>query len=474
MHDPRAVAILIRAIGDPASNNSSAAAEGLTYFHEAALRDAALQQLRAAIQDAEPGMRRNAAMGLGYLGKAAETPLLDALRDPDASVRIAVVAALGKVKSDRSRDALRLLRSDQEASVRYAAENTLKEMEPLMETEKLKATEKLKEMEKRQIAEVRERREKHRQAVVGLAILCLPGLLALLLAFRVQVLSEPPPLSLLSRGLCLLSGLSLCVAAITLLVQFYPSSLSGIHVDAWLLVFVLCLCASFTVMKLLRAAWARADEAMAGKTPRDAYSRLSVDGFLFLALAICLGSAGLGLLTLTVAFVMPCLVLSATNLSQRNRVRPTVQRLLQPDADPEDIPERPMGVALFSILAMGIGLAVTAFGYFAITSDIPHMFVFSSGGIGLLVGLFALPLGLGGVVAWRSAYLLEESGRRLLVGFYALFCASPLLPLSIVALIYLNWSDVKEKFRYDIKERGGEDIARSLENRYWRWITKRF
>jgi HEAT repeat protein len=476
MHDPRAVAILIRAIGDPASNNSSAAAEGLTYFREAALREAALQQLRGAIQDAEPGMRRNAAMGLGYWGKAAETPLLDALRDPDASVRIAVVAALGKVKSDRSRDALRLLLSDQEASVRYAAEKTLKEMETLMGMEKLKATEKLKEMEKRQIAEARERSEKHRQAAVGLAILCLPGLLALLLVFRVQVLSEPPPLNLLSRILCLASGLSLCVAVIMLFVSFYPSCLFGIHVDAWVLVFLFCLCASFTAMKSLRGAWARAAEGVAGKMPRDADNRLLVNGLLFLAVAICFGSVGyvhmlhwqIGMLTLTVALVISCLIQSAVNLSQRTRVRATVERLLQQDADPEDVPERPVGVALFSLLAMGTGIALITFGYFAITSDIPSMYSNSmSSGYGLLVGLFFLPVGLGALVAGIGAYLLEESGRRLLIRFYALFCASPLLPLSIVALIYLNSRAVKERFQLD--EDPDELREKRLRNLFGSW-----
>jgi HEAT repeat protein len=478
MRDPRAAVILIRAIGDPASNNSSAAAEGLTYF-----RETALQQLRRAIQDPEPGMRRNAAMGLGCWGTAAETPLLGALQDSDASVRIAVVAALGRVKSDRSRDALRSLLSDKEASVRSAAEKTLKEMETLMETERLKKVEDLKKMEKRQIAEARERSERQRQAAVGLAILCLPGLLALLFVFRVQVLNEPPPLSLFSRVLCLASGLSLCVAVVMLLVQFYPSSLSGTHVVAWVLVFLFCVCASFTVMKCLRTAWARADEALAGKMPRDAHSRLLVDGSLFLALAICLGSVGClhllhgqtGMLTLTAALVIPCLIQTATNLSQRSRIRATVQQLLQQDTDPEDIPERPMGVALFSVLAMGTGLALITFGYFGITSDIPGLYSNSmSAGYGLLVGIIALVMGLPALVAGRSAYLLEESGRRLLVRFYALFCASPLLPLSILALLYLTSSAVKDKFGYDLKERDGMDIARHLENRYWRWVRMQF
>jgi hypothetical protein len=343
------------------------------------------------------------------------------------------------------------------------------------------AAEKLKEMEKRQIVEARERSEKHRQAAIGLASLCLSGLLALLLVFRVQVLSEPPPLPLFSRVLCLASGLSLCVAVIMLLVSFVPSWLSGIHVDAWAMVFALCLCTSFTVMKMLRATWARADGALAGKTPRDACSRLSVNGFLFLALAICLGSVGylhmlhwqIGMLTLTAAFVVPCLILSAVNLSQRSRIRATVQQFLQQDSDPEDIPERPMGVALFSILAMGTGLALITFGYCGITSVIPHMFRSSiSDGLSLFVGGIAVLLGLTPLVAGESAYLLEESGRRLLVRVYWALCVGPLIPLGIVALIYLNRPAVKDKFCYDIKERDGWDIAQGLQNRYWRWITK--
>jgi HEAT repeat protein len=501
MHDPRVVALLILALGDPAPQNSNAAAQGLTGF-----REAAFQQLRAAIQDSEPGMRRNAAMGLGYFGNAAEAPLLDAVRDPDTSVRIAVVAALGKVKSDRSRDALRLLLSDKEASVRYAAENTQKAVEAIMKIEKLKEDEKLREMGKRQIAKARERRGKQRH----LAILCLSGLLALLLVFRVQVLSEPPPLNLLSRILCLASGLSLCVAVIMLLVYFYPSSLSGAHVDAWILIFIWCLGTSFTVMKNLRAAWSWADEALAGKTPRDAYSHLSVDGFLFLALAMCLGIVGyrhmldreFHMLMLTAALVLPCLIRSAVNLSQRSRVSPTVQRLLQQGASPADIPERPTGVALFSILAMGIGLLMTADGYWLITCDIPCLFVTNrpsnSEGMALIFGIFFLAVGLTSVIAGRSAYLLQESGRRLLVAFYALFCVSgvmrvnPLIwlardaldsvaslllmmlgmaALMIAALIYLNLPSVKKVFysRYDVED--PDDVQR-LQNQHWRWLMR--
>ena len=123
---------------------------------------------------------------------------------------------------------------------------------------------------------------------------------------------------------------------------------------------------------------------------------------------------------------------------------------------------------------MGTGLALITIGFSAITSDIPHMFDSSSGGIDLFIGGIAILLGLTALAAGESTYLLEESGRRLLVRFYALFCASPLLPLSIVALLYLTSFAVKDKFRYDLKERDGMDIARHLENRYWRWVRMRF
>jgi hypothetical protein len=183
----------------------------------------------------------------------------------------------------------------------------------------------------------------------------------------------------------------------------------------------------------------------------------------------------IGMVTLTVALVIPCLIQAATNLSQRRRIRAAVQQLFQQDTDPEDIPDRPMGVALFSILAMGLGLALITFGYFGITSAIPHMFDNNvSSGLSLFVGGFAMVLGLPAVVAGTSAYLLEESGRRLLVRFYALCCVGPLVPLAIVALLYLTSFAVKDKFHYDLKERDGWDIARDLENRYWRLFKKSY
>jgi len=476
MNDPRVVGPLITALGDPVPENAGAAAYELSRFSRGAF-----PQLEVAIRNPDPGVRRNAAIALAGLGNQAEAPLLEALRDSDAGVRLAVIEALRNFRSDRARDALRLLLSDPDASVRNAAETRLKQHERLAEEERTRLIKKQQEEERRRIAEAREQRAKSRQAVIGWTTLCLPGLLALVLVFRVQVLSEPPPLPLFSRILCLASALSLCGTSCSVLFHFYPSSLYGVHVDAWVLSFIFCLCASFTVMKCLRAAWTQADEALAGKTPRDAFSRLSVNGFLFLALAICLGSAGyhhmlhwqIGTLILTATLVIPCLILAGTNLSQRSRVRVMMVQSPLPDSDPEDIPERPMGVALFSILAMGIGLALITFGYFGITSDIPHMYSNSmSAGYGLLVGIIALALGLPAVVAGRSTFLMEESGRRLLVGFYWLLCVGPLIPLAIVALIYLTSSAVKEKFRYDIRERDGWDIARRIENRYWRWFAK--
>ena len=298
--------------------------------------------------------------------------------------------------------------------------------------------------------------------------------------------AKPPPVGIPSQLLCLAAATAIAPVVVVLFARCHtPDAMLLVTHVFWgvLDVFVTMLAASWPMARL-RAAWNRTDEAMAGKAPRAGYALLSVDGHTFLALAGACGAFAwyhaLGgevrLLTLTAACAATCGILSAANLRNRALVRTAMQKSPSAEPDPSDIPERPVGVAFISVLAIGIGLATAACGYGMIAASL-HSWNSIGGGYGIIIGAFLLFfVGLPVVWAGRCAYLLEKGGRDLLVALFSLLCVGPLIPVALPILIYLRRRSVKDMFalRDDTPALTPEEKLRRWETRYWRWLKGRF
>lgn len=89
---------------------------------------AALPGLAQALHDADPRVRRLAALGLGGLGPRAESAvpaLVDALHDAEPAVRRRAAEALGEVRSVGAVFGLQAALADTDAGVRRAARTSL-------------------------------------------------------------------------------------------------------------------------------------------------------------------------------------------------------------------------------------------------------------------------------------------------------------------------------------------------------------
>jgi HEAT repeat protein len=92
------------------------------------LEDAWIDDL---IKSSNPESRIVAARGLGYTkkNKAAAQALIQAIKDPEPQVRIAVAEALGKIGYRKSIEVLKLATKDPDEGVRFMAKRSLKTFE---------------------------------------------------------------------------------------------------------------------------------------------------------------------------------------------------------------------------------------------------------------------------------------------------------------------------------------------------------
>jgi len=394
MGNADAVEPLIQALGDEMSYNRKAAAKGLGAYPEAAL-----PRLVTMVRDPDPNTRLASVAALRHVGKAAELPLIDALGDADADVRIQAVKALMGMESQRSKAAIRLLLSDKDRRVSDAAASALRMLGD------------------RRSAERYRQRKWLRERVGSLAIAGVFALLGVLTAFRSHVLRKLPALSSFTRTMSLASA-CLCAAAIVTLLAVFFLPRADFLLGSILfcgLAFVTCAWMAGLVFRYMRAVESRAGAALALETPGEWCDHFLADGLLFLTLALCLGGTGLRYLAdgetvmtaLTLALVSTFLGLSVANLSQRARVRTALQQPPNPLPDLFDMSERPFGVAVTSMIAAAAGLSLTTYGYWAVTMDL-GVLSSTGAGFGILFGGIALFLGLPLLLAARNAWLLGK------------------------------------------------------------------
>lgn len=123
--DPRAVELLIAALGDKDGNVRREAAAALGEIGDAR----AVESLVAALRHGYRDVRSKAAEALGQIGDArAVEPLIAALGDEDGNVRREATAALGKIGDARAVEPLIAALSDLDGKVRLEAAGALGEI----------------------------------------------------------------------------------------------------------------------------------------------------------------------------------------------------------------------------------------------------------------------------------------------------------------------------------------------------------
>jgi HEAT repeat protein len=115
--DARSVRLLTAALDSPSFQTRQGAVAALGLMGDAAATPVLLSRLK----DQNGAVRAEAVRALGRLGQAEEPAVLDTTRDPDPTVRLALVETLAPLKSAEAVNTLRRLSRDPTPEVRSAA-----------------------------------------------------------------------------------------------------------------------------------------------------------------------------------------------------------------------------------------------------------------------------------------------------------------------------------------------------------------